>query len=157
MLFFGSLGFALLVILSFSRRRGPIRPRPPTPPTTPIEFLEALGALYRSTGANSTALQIAWECFRSQAALVTGQRNLNLTASELTEAIERRFGSIAKSMEKDLLAAEEACSDDSLKPRTALSIVQSLRRHEETLRAASSHRILNSAEGAPSETAYEQR
>jgi hypothetical protein len=53
-------------------------------------------------------------------------------------------------MEKDLLAAEEACSDDSLKPRTALSIVQSLRRHEETLRAASSRRILDSAKGAVS-------
>jgi hypothetical protein len=139
LLFFGSLGFALLVILSFSRRSGPIRPLPQTPRTTPIEFLEALGALYRSTGANSTALQIAWERFRSQAALVTGQRNQNLSAAELTEAIERRFGAIAKSMEKDLLAAEEACSDDSLKPRSALSIVQSLRRHEETLRAASSH------------------
>jgi len=148
LLLFGSLGFALLVIFSFSRRSGPIRPLPQTPRTTPIEFLEALGALYRSTGANSTALQIAWERFRSQAALVTGQRNQNLSAAQLTEAIERRFGSIAKSMEKDLLAAEEACSDDSLKPRTALSIVQSLRRHEETLRAASSHRAQNSAEGA---------
>jgi len=149
LLFFGGIALALLVILSFSRRSGPIRALPQTPRTTPIEFLEALGALYRSTGANSTALQIAWERFRSQAALVTGQRNQNLTAAQLTEAIERRFGPIAKSMEKDLLAAEEACSDDSLKPRRALAIVQSLRRHEETLRAASSHRTPESAKGAP--------
>jgi hypothetical protein len=149
LLLFGSLGFAILVVFSFSRRSGPIRPLPQTPRTTPIEFLEALGALYRSTGANSTALQIAWERFRSQAALITGQRNPKLSASELTGAIERRFGSIAKSMEKDLLVAEEACFDESIKPRRALAIVQSLRQHEETLRNASSHRTLDSAKGAP--------
>jgi hypothetical protein len=53
-------------------------------------------------------------------------------------------------MEKDLLAAEEACSDDSLKPRSALSIVQSLRRHEETLRAASSRGISKAFASQPS-------
>jgi len=149
LLLLGSLGLALLVMLSFSRRSGPIRALPQAPRTTPIEFLEALGALYRSTGANATAVQIAWERFRGQAALVTGQRNLNLSASDLIVAIERRFGSLALSMEKDLAAAEEACSEDSIKPRNALKIVQSLRRHEETLRAATSHRNMDSANGAP--------
>jgi hypothetical protein len=134
----GALGLALLAILSFSRRSGPIRPLPELPRTTPIEFLEALGSLYRSTGANTTAVQIAWERFRSHAARLTGQRNPNLSAAEITAAMERRFGQIAKSMEKDLLAAEEACSDESIKPRRALAIVQSLRQHEEALRNATS-------------------
>jgi hypothetical protein len=138
LLLFGAIGLALLAILSFSRRSGPIRPLPQAPRTTPIEFLEALGALYRSTGANTTAIQIAWERFRTQAARITGQRNPNLSAAQLTQAIERRFGQIAQSMEKDLLAAEEACSDESIKPRRALAIVQSLRQHEETLLQATS-------------------
>jgi hypothetical protein len=138
LLLFGAIGLALLAILSFSRRSGPIRPLPEAPRTTPIEFLEALGSLYRSTGANTTALQIAWERFRTQAARITGQRNPNLSAAQLTQAIERRFGQIGKSMEKDLLAAEEACSDESLKARRALAIVQSLRKHEETLLQATS-------------------
>ena len=137
LLFYGSMGLMLLVILSYSRRSGPIRPLPQSPRTTPIEFLEALGALYRSTGAATTALQIAWERFRTQAALLTGQRSGHLDARELAAAIERRFGAAAAGMEADLVDAEEACWDENLKPRRALELVQSLRRHEETLREAS--------------------
>jgi hypothetical protein len=62
-----------------------------------------------------------------------------LDARDITQALERRFGSVGKDMEPDLVAAEEACWDEKLKPRRALSIVQSLRRHEETLRAISTH------------------
>ena len=54
-------------------------------------------------------------------------------------------------MKKDLLAAEEACNEESLKPRRALSIVQSLRRHEETLRTANSHGFVGS-HSAPKQT-----
>ncbi|WP_263358519.1 DUF4350 domain-containing protein [Acidicapsa ligni] len=135
LLLFGCIGLALLVILSYSRRRGPIRPLPASPRTTPIEFLDALGSLYRAAGATSTATQIAWDRFRSQTALLCGLRNHKPDARELAQAIERRFGSISISMEPDLVAAEEACSNDALKPREALAIVQSLRRHEQTLRA----------------------
>ena len=136
LLLFGSLGLMLLVIFSMSRRSGPIRALPQAPRITPIEFLEALGALYRSTGANSTALEIAWERFRSQAALLTGQKTTQLDARQLAQLLERRFGSIASNMEADLIAVEEARDDDNLKPRRALALVQTLRRHEETLRAA---------------------
>jgi hypothetical protein len=135
----GALGLALLLIFSYSRRSGPIRSLPQAPRTTPIEFLEALGALYRSTGASSTAMQIAWERFRAQSALLTGQKTAALDARQLAAVIERRFGTVTTGMETGLIAAEEACSDDKLKPRHALALIQTLRRHEETLRAASRH------------------
>ena len=137
LLSFGALGLVLLTIFSFSRRSGPVRPLPQAPRTTPIEFLDALGSLYRSTGAASTALQIAWDRFRTQAAHLTGQRNLKLSASEVAANIERRFGPAGAGMETDLIAAEEACSDETLKARRALELVRALRRHEETLRNAS--------------------
>ena len=140
LLSFGSVGLALLVVLSYSRRSGPVRALPQTPRTTPIEFLDALGALYRSTGANATALQIAWERFRSQSALLTGQRTAQLDARQLAAVLERRFGSSAAGMETDLVAAEEACREESLKARTALALIQTLRRHEETLRNAAAAR-----------------
>ena len=139
LLWLGAMALALLVILSYSRRSGPVRALPQAPRTTPIEFLHALGALYRSTGAASTALQVAWERFRAQIALLTGQRTFNLHAVELAVVIERRFGFAAKGMEADLIAAEEACSDDALKPRRALALVKALRRHEETLSSVSAH------------------
>jgi hypothetical protein len=141
----GSLGLALLVILSFSRRSGPVRPLPQAARTTPIEFLEALGALYRTTGAAATAMQIAWERFRTQSALLTGQRTSELDAHQLAATIERRFGVVASNMEADLVAAEEACWDEGLKPRRALALTQSLCRHEETMRAASRHGVNRAA------------
>jgi hypothetical protein len=149
LLLFGSIALAVLVVLSFSRRSGPIRGLPAPPRTTPIEFLDALGSLYRSAGAANTAVQIAWDRFRSQAVRLCGQRNTKVEAAELAAAIQRRFGSsIGASLgteksgiEADLIAAEQACSQDDLKPNKALEIVQSLRRHEETLRAASSARL----------------
>jgi hypothetical protein len=143
LLSFGAIGLALLAVLSLSRRSGPIRPLPQAPRTNPIEFLDALGSLYRSTGAASTAMQIAWERFRTQAAQLTGHRNHTLSASEVAANIERRFGAAAAGMEADLIAAEEACYDEALKPRRALELVRALRRHEETLRNASSHSRTN--------------
>jgi hypothetical protein len=137
----GTLGLILLVLFSFSRRSGPLRPLPQTPRTTPIEFLDALGALYRSTGAASTAIQIAFERFRSQAALFTGQHTSQMDAATMAIALERRFGAAASGIAPDLLAAEEACWNETLKPRRALELVRALRRHEETLRAASRHSL----------------
>ena len=150
----GSLGLALLVLFSFSRRSGPIRSLPQAARTTPIEFLEALGALYRSTGATATAMQIAWERFRAQSALLTGQRTNQLDARQLAAAIERRFGSLeslgssggspglaAAGMEADLIAAEEACWNDKLTSARALELIQTLRRHEEVMRTAGSHSV----------------
>lgn len=140
LLWLGSLGLALLAIFSFSRRSGPVRALPQAPRTTPIEFLEALGSLYRSTGATATAMQIAWDRFRAQATLLTGQRTPQIDAAQLVSAIERRYGSIAQTMEPDLLAAEAACWDENLKPRRALHLIQALRRHEKALQHASIRR-----------------
>jgi hypothetical protein len=149
LLSFGSLALTLLVVFSHSRRSGPVRALPQPPRTTPIEFLDALGSLYRSTGAASTAMQIAWERFRTQSARLTGltgptsksgqsgKPNSELDARQIAAAIERRYGVLAIEMEPDLIAAEEACADENLKPRRALQLVQALRRHEETLRNAS--------------------
>jgi hypothetical protein len=148
LLLWGSIGLGILVVLSFSRRSGPIRPLPQTPRTTPIEFLDALGGLYRATGAATTVTQIAWERFRTQAVRFAGLGGRGNSspktisqpdARDISAALERRFGPVGKEMEADLIAAEEACVDERLKPRRALGLVQALRRHEETLRAISSH------------------
>jgi hypothetical protein len=147
LLFWGGVGLALLVIFSYSRRSGPVRPLPQAPRSTPIEFIDALGSLYRSTGASATALQIAWERFRAQASLLTGLRNPKAEARELAASIERRYGAAGKAMEADLIEVEDLCWEDSLKPSRALALIQTLRRHEETLRAASTRKsVLTPAE-----------
>jgi hypothetical protein len=149
LLFWGGIGLAILVIFSYSRRSGPVRALPQAARATPIEFIDALGSLYRSTGASATALQIAWERFRAQASLLTGLRNPKVEARELAEAIERRFGAVGKAMEPDLIEVEDLCWEENLKPSRALTLIQTLRHHEETLRNASIRKPSQALTGVP--------
>jgi hypothetical protein len=132
---FGSIGVGLLAVLSLSRRSGPLRSLPQEPRTTPVEFIEALGALYRSIGVSNAALQVAWERFRSHAVKLCGQQNTQLSAGELIEMLEHRFGTAIQAMKEDLLEVETACEDDQLKPAEALKLIQLLRGHEMTLKS----------------------
>lgn len=126
----------LLVLFSFSRRSGPLRELPAAVRTTPIEFVEALGSLYRNAGAASTALAIAWEGFRRQAAGLCGMRSQRMEAAELAAALRRRFPAADEALETDLMACEQAAASDAVEPREALRMVQVLRSHMEKLKAA---------------------
>jgi len=91
MLWIGLVVVALLIVLSFSRRSGPVRDLPPPARATPIEFLDALGSLYRNAGAASTAVSVAWERFRRHSLRLCGQRASKMSAAELAAVIRRRF------------------------------------------------------------------
>jgi hypothetical protein len=112
----------MLVVLSFSRRSGPVRDLPAVVRATPIEFLDALGSLYRNAGASSTALAIALERFRRTVLRLCGLRGQPLNAAENLEA--------------DLKACEEAAWGETLTPREALKLIQKLISHVEQLRTA---------------------
>ena len=133
----GAAGLALLTILSYSRRSGPIRPLPEAPRTTPIEFADALGGLYKSAGASSTAVAIAWDRFRTTAAHLAGLRTVPTHPAELSQGLIRRFGPIAEPMAAVLEDAALECQTDALKPKRALALVQQLHDFEITLRDAS--------------------
>ena len=60
----GLFGIGVLIVFSFSRRRGPVRDLPAPVRATPVEFLEALGSLYAEAGASVTAVELAYERFR---------------------------------------------------------------------------------------------
>jgi hypothetical protein len=125
----------LLVVFSFSRRSGPVRELPAPARATPIEFLEALGSLYRSAGAASTAVSIAWERFRRQSLQLCGQRGKTMGAAELAQAIRRRFPQADADLEADLAACEEAAWGETIEPGEALKLIQKLYAHQEKLRA----------------------
>ena len=132
----GLPALALLMLLSFSRRSGPVRELPPPPRTTPIEFVEALGSLYRNARATSTAVAVAWERFRRHALKMSGLRGQRLDAAEVAAALRRRYPAADPGLEADLLACEEASASDNLRPREALRLVQLLSTHRERLDAA---------------------
>jgi len=123
-------------VLSFSRRSGPVRELPAVARATPIEFLDALGSLYRSAGAASTAVAIALERFRRHMLRLCGLRGQPMNAVELAAAVHRRFPQADHTLEADLLACEEAASNETMAPRAALKLIQKLHVHEQRLAAA---------------------
>ena len=132
----GLCGIGLLVIFSFSRRRGPVRDLPVQKRATPVEFLEALGSLYAEAGASATAVELAYERFRRRMSDTCGLKGARMSAEELGSALRRRFPQAAAALEKDLADCEKALTNDRLAPKQALGLVQALSRHTEALDAA---------------------
>jgi Domain of unknown function (DUF4350) len=132
----GLPALALLMLLSFSRRSGPVCELPPPPRATPIEFVEALGSLYRNAGAASTAVAVAWERFRRQALRLCGMKGERLDAAAIAAALRPRYPDTDSSLEADLVACEEAAGSENVRPREALRLVQLLSAHRGKLEAA---------------------
>lgn len=133
LLWMGLIVTSMLIVFSFSRRSGPLRELPSAPRATPIEFLDALGSLYRSAGANSTAVSIAWERFRRGALRMCGLRPSRVGADELAAAIRRRFPDADRALEDDLRSCEDATRDEKIEPRAALKVIQMLHHHRQML------------------------
>lgn len=129
----GLLGIALLVIFSFSRRRGPVRDLPAPVRATPVEFLEALGSLYAEAGASATSVDLAYERFRRRMGDLCGLKGAKMSAEDLGFVLRRRFPQAPETLEKDLAECEEAAGNDALQPKKALALVQTLSRHGEAL------------------------
>jgi hypothetical protein len=142
---------AFLIVLSFSRRSGPVRDLPPPARATPIEFLEALGSLYRNAGAASTAVSVAWERFRRHSLRLCGQRPSKMSAAELAAVIRRRFPNADESLEADLAACEDAAWAETANPRQALKLIQLLHGHYERLTQAARPGSQTAKEAAQSE------
>jgi hypothetical protein len=132
----GLIGLAGLVLVSFSRRSGPVRELPPTVRTTPVEFVEALGSLYRSAGATSTVVAIAWERFRRHGLQLCGVPAQQISAVELGALLRRRFPLLEPELETDLMAFENGAENDGLRPREALGLVQLMARYRTRLHFA---------------------
>ncbi len=133
LLWIGLPVLGLLVVFSFSRRSGPVRDLPLPARATPIEFLDALGSLYRNAGAASAVVSIAWERFRRHTLRLCGLRGTQMGAAELALAIRRRFPHADASLEADLAACEDAAWGETVTPREALKLLQTLHGHQEEL------------------------
>jgi hypothetical protein len=133
LLWTGLMLVSILMVFSFSRRSGPVRELPAPVRATPVEFLDALGSLYRTAGASSTAVTIAWERFRRNAQRLCGLRQTAMGAEELAATIRRRFPEADPSLESDLRACEDARLNDKVEPQVALKAIQMLHDHGQML------------------------
>jgi len=126
----GLIGIGLLIVFSFSRRKGPVRDLPMPQRTSAVEFLEALGSLYGKADAAGAAVDLAYQRFRRN---MGGRSGLTMSAVELAAELRRRFPQAGPELEMDLAACQEAAHDDKLRPKRALALVQALDQHSKSM------------------------
>jgi hypothetical protein len=114
-----------LLLWSYARRSGPLRPDPVVPRTTQIEFVHSLGSLYQAAGANQVAVTGAYQHFRQRLEQLFAIPQ-NRSAAALEGALSQHFGTGGERLLKTLVACEQAMETENLPAKTALKRVQAL-------------------------------
>ena len=131
---------ALLLVLSYSRRSGPIRLLTRLPRTSPIEFAESMGQLYRKAGATQAATSSARRRLlgflhdRCGVPRTVAQSN----SSEIADALSARYPGDWTSLADHLAQAANA-EYQQLTPRGALALVKALDQDLQTLTKLTNH------------------
>ncbi|MFZ0818686.1 MAG: DUF4350 domain-containing protein [Candidatus Acidiferrales bacterium] len=115
----------LFLLLAFGRRTGPLRMPTVESRLSPLEFVETLGALYKSAGAASGAVETVWQRFRY---LVCTRLGLSPTAPirQIFDSARERLGWHEPGLFETLQRAERGARDSSINNQEALKIVDSL-------------------------------
>lgn len=123
---------ALLLVFSFSRRSGPLRPDPVVQRATPLEFVRSLGAVYHKAGAANAAVSTAYQGFRLRLERAAGV-SLQASALEAFQAVERRYPAAAAGLQPTLETASQAGQGPAMSARSALVLVDALCTAEQRL------------------------
>jgi hypothetical protein len=131
----GSIVF-LALLLTYSRRNGPIYPVNEPSRLSPLEFVETLGGLYRQAKATRVALEVPYARFRTLATRQLGLKN-DIAAGDLARAIRNRLGYKDDSLQDLLQTIESALRDPDLQEARALDLAQQLSSHTHRLQLIS--------------------
>ena len=126
----------VLLLLSYSRRSGPLREPVRLPRTSPVEFVRNMGALYERAGATQPVTEAArrrLHAFLTQTCGIVPAVLLQ-PAAEIAGAVHARFDVDAQPLEA-LLERFDAARYDKLRPREALLLVRATDAEMERLRA----------------------
>jgi hypothetical protein len=116
----------ILLIVSFSRRSGPLLPDPIVARDAPLEFVYSLGALYDKAGATNTAVRIAYDRFRLMLGGLATDRTGRRT-EELAGIASARLGDDAASVRETIAACEGLTyASAQVQPARALHLVRAL-------------------------------
>ena len=117
--------FTLAILVTYSRRSGPISIPAREIRLSPLEFVRTLGALYKQANAASVVVDISYHRFRYWLT-----RRLGLASNAPVEELERAVSERGNFQDADFSATLRACESDpydyTLKPRAALRLVRSL-------------------------------
>ena len=114
-----------IVVLTFSRRSGPLVPLTAESRLSPLEFVETLGSIFRRAQSPQVALEIAFQRFRQIAARRLGIRGTS-SAAEIVDAIEQHGIRLSESSAGLVRACENAANDSTLTEKAALQYVRAL-------------------------------
>ena len=126
---------AALVLLTFSRRSGPIIPPAVESRLSPLEFVRTLGSLYERAGVSSVVVDAADRRARSWIARRFGV-SARAPADEIAAAVARRTGHDTAVLEKTLRSCEDTTPAHPLDDKRALAIAQALADELQSLRAS---------------------
>jgi len=128
----GFLG--LLVIVTFSRRSGPIVPLARESRLFPLEFVETLGSVFHRAHGTQVAVEIAFSRFQQVAARRLGIRG-SASANDILSAMVKRGLKVSADVADTLRRTEEATGDTELSEKQALEHVQALNQATRLLEA----------------------
>ncbi len=130
---------ALLVLITFARRSGPLHIREPESRLSPLEFVETLGDLYHRAHAGSAAASVSYAHFRM---LLTRRLGLPVNASveQLHQAARERLGWTKPGFYEALRAADRGVRNPHVGDEEALRIVQALEHYTELLQLAKANK-----------------
>ncbi|MGC2160624.1 MAG: DUF4350 domain-containing protein [Silvibacterium sp.] len=121
---------ALLLVLSFGRRNGPLRALVRTPRTSPLEFAESMGALYQKAGAVDVAVGAAerrlMDFLHNEGGIP--RETLRGAPDAIAAAVAARFMYDTPDFAVDLKAARES-EFNKLSAKGALELVRRMDRH----------------------------
>ncbi len=124
---------AIAMIVTYSRRSGPVIAPARVSRLAPLEFVETLGGLYQRAGAARVAVEVSLRHFR-----LALRRRLALASSvsdrELAGAAAVRLGWDGSKTEELLASAGAAARVERLAAREALGLVKRLERRTAELR-----------------------
>ena len=126
-----------LVVLSFSRRKGPLRLPVTLPRSSPVEFAESMGDLYAKAGATGAATAAAerrlLRILHREAGVA--KATIDLGPQAVGDALNARLGGDWTRLVEHLGEAA-AVNDVAIAPRSALALVRALAEDEAEVRAA---------------------
>jgi hypothetical protein len=130
------LAVALLLVLSFGRRNGPMRMPVRVPRSSPLEFAESMGRLYQKAGATGAAVDGSrrrlLKFLEEQCGIPRDV--LRSTPQAIVQAIEERLGGRWTSLGEHLTQASNA-EHGSVTLASTLELVKALDRDQQDLAA----------------------
>lgn len=115
----------ILVLVTFSRRSGPLVPLQQQPRLSPLEFVETLGSVFQRARSTHVAVEIAFQRFRQIAVRRLGIHGTS-SANEIIDAMAHRGIPLSEETGKLVRASELASNDASLTETMALQYVRAL-------------------------------